>query len=291
MKKRIEPGKAMLLFVAVNIIQIGALVLLLIYSLFSADSHSGVLGISSPFFIIVITITSLINTSISIRDMRLLSRAESQFHLLQDTLSKVENLNHSLRAQRHDFLNHLQVVYGLIEMEEYSDARDYIDKVYKDIQKVSRALKTAIPAVNALLQAKMMDAGKRDIQVHIDVSSRLEGFPIPSWEFCRVLGNLLDNAIAALEEKTENRLLNISLKEDLKVFLVRIEDNGPMIPADIADKIFNPGFTTKKGQGEGMGLAITRRILDQYGGDIEMKSDEGSTVFTVSIPKAAAGVH
>jgi sensor histidine kinase regulating citrate/malate metabolism len=199
----------------------------------------------------------------------------------------VESLNHSLRAQRHDFLNHLQVVYGLMEMEEYHDAREYIGKVYQDIQKVSRVLKTAIPAVNALLQAKLFDAEKRNIRMEIHVFSRFEHLPVPSWEFCRVLGNLLDNAIAALADKKEDRVLSVKLQEDLKEIIVRVEDNGPMIPKNLLDKIFHPGFTTKKEQGEGMGLAIVKEILEQYGGNIAVDSSESLTAFTVCIPKMA----
>lgn len=285
LKRKFNTKKAMLLIGVVNVIQIGILVLLLIYSFFTSGPQPETLGISSRFFLIVITATSFINGFISIRDVFLLFRTDSQYHLLQDTFSRVESLNHSLRAQRHDFLNHLQVVFGLMEMEEYHDAREYISKVYQDIQKVSRVLKTANPAINALLQAKLLDAEKRNVQMEIHVLSQFESLPIPSWEFCRVLGNLLDNAIAALLEKNADRVLSVRLQEDLKEIIVSVEDNGPMIPEHLLDKIFHPGFTTKKEQGEGMGLAIVKEILEQYGGKITVDSSEALTAFTVSIPK------
>lgn len=287
MKKMFVTKKAMILIGSVNVIQIGILVLLLIYSFLSSGSLPETLGISSRFVLSVITTTSLITGFISIRDVYLLFRTDTQYHLLQDTFSRVESLNHSLRAQRHDFLNHLQVVYGLMEMEEYLEAREYIGKVYQDIQKVSRVLKTANPAVNALLQAKLLDAEKRNIRMDIHVLSRFEHLPVPSWEFCRVLGNLLDNAIAALSEKKDDRVLSVRLQENLKEIIVSVEDNGPMIPQNLLDKIFHPGFTTKKEQGEGMGLAIVKAILEQYGGKIEVDSSESLTEFTVSIPKTS----
>lgn len=286
--KKLAIKKAVLIILSINLIQIGLLILLLFYSFITSGSLLDAMGISSQLFLTIITITSLVNGFISIRDINLLTKADLQFHLLQDTLSKVENLNISLRAQRHDFLNHLQVVYGLMEMGEYNDAREYIDKVYLDIQKVSRVLKTAIPAVNALLQAKLLDAEKKNIRMEIHVTSRFENLPIPSWEFCRVLGNLLDNAIQALEGKPDDKLIQVELQEDLNVWSVRVEDNGPVIPADLLDKIFHPGFTTKKDHGEGMGLAITKQTLEQYGGTIEVQSNESATAFTVRIPKGTA---
>lgn len=286
--KRLDTRIALLLIIVVNLIQVGLLVLLFFYSFLTFGSLPNSLENSIRFFLIIIAITTLINAFFSIRDIKLLFRTDAEYRLLQDTLSKVENLNNSLRAQRHDFLNHLQVVYGLMEMEEYGDARDYIGRVYKDIQKVSRALKTANPAINALLQAKLLDAEKKNIQMEIEVASRFEKLPIPSWEFCRVLGNLLDNAIQALEEKPEDKLVKIRLEEDLKNLIVHVENNGPMIPSDLMMEIFKPGFTTKKGQGEGMGLAITKDIMENYGGNIQVSSSREATVFTVSVPKPAA---
>ena len=70
-------------------------------------------------------------------------------------MKNLENLNLKLRAQRHDYMNHLQVIYGLLELGEYEDAREYMEPVFKDITRVTRAMKTSQPAVNALLQAKI----------------------------------------------------------------------------------------------------------------------------------------
>lgn len=88
-------------------------------------------------------------------------------------MKNLENQNSKLREQRHDYLNQLQIVYGLLELEEYTEARDYLDPVFKDIMKVNRALKTSQPAVNALLQAKMDEAESQDIDFV------LPGFSIP----------------------------------------------------------------------------------------------------------------
>jgi len=208
-----------------------------------------------------------------------------RYDLMKDALEQVEKLNTTLRAQRHDFLNHLQVVYSLIEMEEFKEARDYIDKVYSDIQKVGKVLKTAVPAVNALLQAKLMTCEKKKIAVSLDASTQLAGLKVPSWEFCRVLGNIVDNAINALEEKDRDRRLEIELFEDIKSYGFRVKNNGSPIPSHLKEKIFEAGFTTRPHKGEGMGLAITRKILNDHGGSIKVESNENMTVFEVRFPK------
>jgi sensor histidine kinase regulating citrate/malate metabolism len=211
--------------------------------------------------------------------------------MLKQTLSQLEELNITLRSQRHDFMNHLQVVYSLIELEEFMDTKDYIEKVYNDIQKVSRVMRTSNPALNALLQVKVLACEKRGIEIKLNINSKYDKIKIPSWEFCRILGNLLDNAIQALEEKDGDRIITVELQDNLREFSVHIGDNGSMIPGNLLEKIFQPGFTTKKEHGEGMGLAIAKETTEQYGGIISVRSTEGSTVFTVSIPKTTQSLN
>lgn len=282
--KHFKIKKAIVLTLIINIAQICSLLVLLLYMfIFPEPVFTEIKG-SAKLVVILIAVISLVEDFFSIRDIYHLIKVNLQNEMIKEALSSVENLNNSLRAQRHDFLNHLQVVYGLIEMDEYDEARNYINKVYNDILSVSRFLKTANPAVNALLQAKLMTAEKNNINAQIDVSSRLENLPLPSWELCRVLGNLIDNAVSSLCNKHDNRFLQIEIKEDVKRFIFVVKDNGAGIPEDIINKIFEPGFTTKN-NGEGMGLAIVRKILSNYSGEIEVKNASGWTVFTAYIPK------
>jgi signal transduction histidine kinase len=67
---------------------------------------------------------------------------------------------------------------------------------------------------------------------------------------------------------------------------IEVEDTGPGMPAEVQRKIFDPFFTTKPpGQGTGLGLAICLRIVESYGGRLEVRSEEGKgTLFTVLLP-------
>ncbi len=283
---RLKVKKAVVITLLTNIIQIVAILVLLLYLFLSPSSVFVELRTGSQLFFIFIVIISIIAIVFSGRDIYYILRVNMQNNMMKETLKSVEMLNNTLRAQRHDFLNHLQVVYGLIEMDEYEEARNYINKTYKDIQSVSQVLKTASPAINALLQAKRMTAEQNMITMEVTVTSRFEDLPIPSWELCRVLGNLIDNAISSLCEKPDNRLLQMELTENFSSYIVSVKDNGAKISEKIKGKIFEPGFTTKKDFGQGMGLAITKNIIQKYSGRIEVSSDDRYTVFTVHIPKA-----
>jgi signal transduction histidine kinase len=106
-------------------------------------------------------------------------------------------------------------------------------------------------------------------------------------ELNQVWTNLLTNALDALEgRKGKIAITTRRLGHDV---VVEIADDGPGIPDDLQSRIFEPFFTTKQvGEGTGLGLDIARRIVLGHRGMISVRSRPGSTVFSVSIPAAAA---
>jgi signal transduction histidine kinase len=112
-------------------------------------------------------------------------------------------------------------------------------------------------------------------------------------QLCQVVSNLLINALEALGGQGVIRIRAQvqPAKEDGQLSLIelRISDDGPGIPADITDRIFNPFFTTKP-QGSGLGLAIVRQIVDAHDGRIDVATAAGQgTTFTVYLPVRAPG--
>lgn len=210
---------------------------------------------------------------------------QNQNNNLEESMKNLEELNTKLRAQRHDYLNHIQVIYGLLELEEYDEAKKYMAPVFKDIMKLSKALKTKQPAVNALLQAKMEAAEKEDIDFYLEVRSDLKSISMEPWDLCKILANLIDNGITALSEKETEKQLHVEIWEDKEMYYFSIYNNGPVIPKEHMENIFKQGFTTKKEEGHGMGLAIISRILKENNGKITASSKEDKTSFQVEIPK------
>lgn len=216
-------------------------------------------------------------------------RLLKQLDDMDETIDAMSNLNITLRTQRHDFLNHLQVVYSLIEMEEYEEANEYIEQVYGRITAVSRVMKTAVPAVNALLQVKVAACEKAHVRVKLDITSKWETLEntLPAWEMCKVLSNLIDNAIDAMAQlPARKRQLTIALTENLRQYCFCVANNGTPIPQDMQESIFQPGITTK-GEGHGMGLYIVRKTLLNREGDITLTSDAERTAFSGFVPKLA----
>jgi signal transduction histidine kinase len=111
-------------------------------------------------------------------------------------------------------------------------------------------------------------------------------------ELIQVWSNIIKNACESMIiGRTIDPQLEITSATVNGKIVVTVKDNGPGIPENIIDKIFQPDVTTKKeglAFGLGLGLTIVQRILDEYGAKITVKSIPGSTVFTITIP---TGVH
>jgi len=101
-------------------------------------------------------------------------------------------------------------------------------------------------------------------------------------ELNQVWANLIANAIDAAGDGGS---VEVSARRQGEAIVVRVLDDGPGVAADLRERIFEPFFTTKPaGDGVGLGLAITRRLIDQHGGELDVDSVPGRTEFRVTLP-------
>ncbi len=137
----------------------------------------------------------------------------------------------------------------------------------------------------------------------IDFDPNLPKVNVVPQEIGRVLLNLINNAFQALAESSKLKAESGEYKPEVKVSTkvtplpggvggglkqvqITVSDNGPGIPNEIKDKIFQPFFTTKPtGQGTGLGLSLSYDIVKAYGGKIEVQSlTSNGTIFTIDLP-------
>lgn len=136
------------------------------------------------------------------------------------------------------------------------------------------SLSEAVYKAVALLKAKL---NVRGIVVEEQIPEGLPGIPIDPDPLQQVLLNLISNARDAMKEGGVLRLKAWEEKKRDRDFVVlSVQDTGCGIPPDRMDKIFEPFYTTKPpGKGTGLGLSICRRLMEAYGGGIEVASREG----------------
>jgi sensor histidine kinase regulating citrate/malate metabolism len=278
-----DVNKAAVYAIVINSVQLLMLLLFVLYVTVGDLSDHSRLNLQ------IIAVTGAVMAGwgavVDIRDALAARRLSRKAKQLETVNSQMEQLNLQMRAQRHDFISHIQVVYSLLQMEEHQEAIDYLEKVYSQLHMVSKVLRTKMTAFNALLQVKTAAAEKRGIQMELDIRSTMERLTIPAWELCCAVGNLLDNAMDAAAFSPEPRI-TLTVTETLGQVILKVRNNGATIPAAIRDKLFEPGITTK-GENHGMGLAIVKRTLEQYGGQVTMEAREHDTCFTLLLPRQA----
>ncbi len=100
----------------------------------------------------------------------------------------------------------------------------------------------------------------------------------------QVLINLIKNSMEACQECTDPQVEVVAFVPEGERQRLRIDvaDNGPGIPEDVLDKIFIPFYTTKK-QGSGIGLSLSRQIMQQHGGTIRVHTQPGETIFSLQL--------
>jgi C4-dicarboxylate-specific signal transduction histidine kinase len=104
-------------------------------------------------------------------------------------------------------------------------------------------------------------------------------------ELNQVLVNLINNGIDAARELPEKWVKLILFEEEAEV-IFQVRDSGVGLTVQVQQKLFQPFFTTKEvGQGTGLGLSVSKGILDQHRADIDYKLIDGHTCFEVRFPK------
>jgi len=130
-----------------------------------------------------------------------------------------------------------------------------------------------------------------EVVTHYDELPEIYCYPD---ELSQVLTNLIHNSIQAMG-MTGKLLIEVKLEalgdsekerfSNTSHIAICIEDSGPGIPKEVQSKIFEPFFTTKKsGEGSGLGLHITKKIIEKHQGTLELYTIPGCTRFTVRIP-------
>jgi signal transduction histidine kinase len=120
------------------------------------------------------------------------------------------------------------------------------------------------------------------IEIERDYQPGLPAIEALGSELNQVWTNILDNAIDAMGGRGRIRIRAVARDGDL---VVEICDDGPGMPAEVRERIFEPFYTTKPpGSGTGLGLHIAHNVVGRHAGRIEVRSRPGETCFEVVLP-------
>ena len=230
-------------------------------------------------FVIVTLIAILLETIIS---GALFRKIKKSFVSFTEDFEGTKFLVDSMRANNHDFTNKLHVILGLIQIGEYEKAVNYIENISIIQRETVSAIMKAIdnPSFSALLIGKICRASECNVKFVLKDDSvfRIDDIDIPSEALVTITGNLIDNALDAMNMKLDNssnKILTFGVYTKPGKILIIVQDTGHGIPKEIQKKIFENGFSTK-GEGRGVGLFHTMQLVESLGGTITVESQEGS---------------
>lgn len=216
-------------------------------------------------------------------------RRKDELDIVAKQLSQVKEYSEMLRAQTHEYSNKLHTIAGLIQTGYEKEALDLIGKETAGYQGLIAFLAKAVPfpVLAAFIIGKYNHAQELRIALHIDPESQLTDVPrdLGREKLVTILGNLIDNAFDAVLHSENKPQVKLSMTDSGNDLVFEVGDSGPGIPPQLAEKIFDRGFTTKQ-EDRGHGLHLVMNALNDLHGQITLGDSElGGALFTVFIPK------
>jgi two-component system CitB family sensor kinase len=214
-------------------------------------------------------------------------RDRTELEGLVRELATVRGMADALRAQAHESANELHTVVGLVELGRYEDAVAFATRRIGVTQDEVDLVQQRIgdPALAALLLAKAAACRERGVQLVLDPDSHLPADVVPSEDLVTIVGNLIDNALDALADGAGGRI-DVRLAAEGDRVRLEVRDDGPGIPTEALEHVFEAGWTTKPGTAtgrRGLGLALVCTAAGRLGGRVDAAND-GGAVLTVEVP-------
>ena len=210
---------------------------------------------------------------------------------LHETIAELEGAQTTtdrLRSQAHAFQNQLHVIGGLIRVGDVEAAAAFVDRVSRGGELPLLDAPGSVDAeLGALLLAKNGEARESGVRLEYE---RLELWPGVDEaplelrdDILTIVGNVLDNA---LEATGPSDVIRLTVDRVFSALRITVEDSGPGVPAEMRDRIFEAGVTTKSnGHARGFGLPLVKSITRRLGGEVSVHESElGGARFTVTVP-------
>ena len=233
-------------------------------------------------------------------------------HEIQNPLNFVNNFSEINKEL-------LEELKGQAEKGNISEVKSLANDVIVNEEKINHHGRRADAIVKGMLQHSRISSGQKELTdinaladeylrlsyhglrakdksfnsaIKTDFDEKIEKINIIPQDIGRVLLNVFNNAFYSVEEKKTSGIKDfeptifVSTKQIENNVFITVSDNGNGIPQNIADKIFQPFFTTKPaGKGTGLGLSLSYDIIKAHGGEIKVESKEGTgTTFIINIP-------
>lgn len=217
-------------------------------------------------------------------------RDRNEIDSLSAQLSQVKRYVDNLRIMRHEQLNRMTTLSGLLHMGRYEEAIGYIQAQSEHAQELLDFISSRFnsPTLCGLLLGKAARAREKGVELNFDPACRVDK-PFVSLleaELISIIGNLLDNAIEATQRAPlPHEPVEVLIKLNDRELIIEVADRGVGIKPEIRERIFERGITTKTRGDHGIGLYLIDSYVTQAGGSIEVADNmPRGTIFSLFIP-------
>jgi two-component system sensor kinase FixL len=182
---------------------------------------------------------------------------------------------------------------GVAEVVQQAErAGDVLDRFREFVRggEFRRTLTEVKPLIDAAVSLTRVEAAQQKVEIEARIDPGLPAILADRIQIEQVVLNLLRNAMDAMEgANTERRSIVIEARRNSKHAIeISVADSGPGVAAEVKDRIFEP-FVTTKPLGMGMGLSISRSIIESHDGRLQMARSGGSgAIFIFDLPTAEA---
>jgi nitrogen fixation/metabolism regulation signal transduction histidine kinase len=198
-------------------------------------------------------------------------------HEIMNTLTPVTSLAQSTMGLLDDAAAKEDVREAVQTIARRSEGLTNFVLRYRELLNVPQPVLAKVGVAETLHSIEKLMSNELDgVQVVVDVTPKSLEVYADSALLDQVLVNLVRNGLDAMNAVSEPRL-DLSGRLSFGRVVISVMDNGPGIDAEALDQIFVPFFTTKR-HGSGIGLSLSRQIINAHGGEIVVESDSGGTI-------------
>ncbi|MFF9907561.1 ATP-binding protein [Streptomyces olivaceus] len=218
-------------------------------------------------------------------------RDRTELEQLGRELDSTRGLIDALRAQDHEHANRMHTLLGLLELEMYDDAVEFVGEVVGDHRVTAEQITERIqdPLLAALLVGKATVAAERGVALVVSDRTRLPDRLVDPRGLVTIVGNLVDNALDAVAG-TPHARVEVELRAQGRAATLRVRDTGPGVAVDHRELVFTEGWSTKEPPAHrqrGIGLPLVRRLAERQGGSATVDAAHGGgAAFVVVLPEA-----
>jgi two-component system cit operon sensor histidine kinase CitA len=217
-------------------------------------------------------------------------RDRNEIDSLSAQLSQVKRYVDNLRIMRHEQLNRMTTLSGLLHMGRYDEAIRYIQAQSEHAQELLDFISSRFssPTLCGLLLGKAARAREKGVALRFDPACLMSQpfLPLSESEVISIIGNLLDNAIEATQRAPlPHEPVEVLILLNDRELIIEVADQGIGIKPEIRERIFERGITTKTRGDHGIGLYLIESYVTQAGGLIEIADNTPrGTIFSLFIP-------